>query len=125
MHEQKSNSAIAMAQTSGLPRWLATMRAAAMNAITHNDVDGIVKKQVALAKDGDPIATKFVMDFVLGITHRQEISAACGFVIVPDSLVGTVRARPGTPDKIAAMQARAETGIPLTLPGDGPDVDLE
>lgn len=91
----------------GLPPWLATMRQAAMECISADDVKAIVQKQVELAKAGDEKAMKFVFEQVLGgaalkgASFHQHIHEAA-----PREAEEPTPALPGTVDKIEAMSRR-------------------
>jgi hypothetical protein len=49
-----------------VPQWVATMRQAAQEVISAEDVKAIVQNQVEKAKSGDQAAIKFVFDQILG-----------------------------------------------------------
>ena len=53
--------------------WQSSLRMAAFDAITEDDVAEIVKNQVAKAKQGDANAIKFVMGTVLGANKPVSI----------------------------------------------------
>jgi hypothetical protein len=46
--------------------WQLSLQSACFDAVTAQDVQEIVRNQVAKAKDGDPNAIKFVMGHLLG-----------------------------------------------------------
>lgn len=113
----KSTQQILPAKPSqALPAWMIQMREAAQKAITVEDIQAIMQNQVQRAKEGDAAAIKFVFDQVLGGKGFQGN-------VVQNNFYGThpdepVQARPGSRDKIAAMQARVAAGRPVFSKGD-------
>lgn len=113
-----------LAEFAGVPPWVATMRQAAVDAISVEDINEIVCNQVKLAKEGNPAAIKFVFDQVLGGQTLR------GATFVQNNYTGganpelPTKERPGSNGKLLAMQARADAGRPLCDDDDGPECDL-
>lgn len=69
----------------------ATLRQAAFDGITADDVKQIVKKQVAKALDGDDRAAQFVMRFAVGLggsTTIRQTNVLCTDVAMAARLAG-------------------------------------
>lgn len=113
-HSTVSLNDLPTATSNQVPAWMQKLREAAMAQIDEAVVEGIVQKQVELAKAGNPAATKFVFEQILGgaafkganitqnvTNHHYHDGAAGG---------GSSEALPGTDDKIEAMSARVAQG---------------
>jgi hypothetical protein len=72
------------------------LRAAMMGAVSEQDVIEIVKRQVQRAKEGDPHALKFVMEYVLG--GRQGVQQLTQQIVV--NIRKRTKARPGSLGKV-------------------------
>ncbi len=106
-----------------MPSWVAAMRQAAMDGISEQDVREIVAHQVALAKDGDKNALKFVFDQVLGGAHIK------GATFVQNNNYDGINPgkptphKPGSKEKVELMRRRVEAGLPAIDPDDEDDAD--
>ena len=100
-----------------LPPWLDLMRKAAMEEITVADVKDIIRSQVKLAKTGNPQATKFIFEQVLG----GSVMKGATFVqnVFSDRPDKPTKSLPGTKDKLNTMARRAAARRPLYEDGDG------
>jgi len=106
---------------SALPSWMAAMRQAAMDEIKPADVQAIVRRQINLAKEGNPAALKFVFEYVLGGNQMRGATFVQNVYNGDASPVQPTKARPGSKDKLAVMAKRAAAGLPLSDPRDGTD----
>ena len=100
-----------------VPSWITNLRSAAMNVLTQNDVEAIVKAQIAQAKKGDKNAIKFVFDQLLGGASIR------GATFIQNNYPGEdpakpTKAVPGTEDKIRRMRKRLAAGQSAFNPAD-------
>lgn len=108
-----------------LPPWMQAMRQAAIESVTPDDIEAIMKKQVQLAKAGDRAAVKFVTDFVMGSGMlRGATIVQNNYGAEHDHPSTPTSVRPGSAEKLAVMQRRAAAREPLCAADDGPELDL-
>ena len=55
-------------------RKVAALRGSVINAVTHEDIEAIINSQVEMAKQGDTVAAKFILERVLGRPQTIDLS---------------------------------------------------
>ena len=55
-------------------RKVAALRGSIINAVTHEDIEAIINSQVEMAKQGDTVAAKFILERVLGRPQTIDLS---------------------------------------------------
>lgn len=99
-----------------MPEWMQRMRKAALEQISENDVKEIIAAQVKRAKEGNPAATKFVFEQVLG---GAAFKGANFVQNVTNHHYGTehpeqpTQTPPGTKERVDTMAARVAQGLPI------------
>ena len=53
---------------------VAALRGSLINAVTHEDIEAIINSQVEKAKQGDPVAAKFILERILGRPQTIDLS---------------------------------------------------
>ncbi len=105
----------------GVGEWASTLRAAAFDAVTRDDITDLMRSILEKAKSGDLRAAKLILDYLTGRQPRTSPSPVTQQVMVVQSdrdsppiedLRQPVLYPTGHPERTRIDQARKQYGVP-------------